>query len=141
MATKPSFSREIGMCFERPDMEEKPATAGFYNERAPERFSKAEGGISESINDDAFSDWIEGETIVLVREKLGKGDCVVLSLASPRRTDRVSGETYRSVFKLIGSALFGKTVTVNTKQGLEMAIDPATEEEIEARIGSAAWIC
>jgi enoyl-[acyl-carrier protein] reductase/trans-2-enoyl-CoA reductase (NAD+) len=132
----------IGIYFERPAMDDRPATAGFYNARALDEFSKAEGQISESINGDAFSDEVKGETIALIRKKLSKVDCVIYSLASPRRTDPVSGEVYKSVLKPIGSVFSGKTVNTDTEQVLEIAIDPATEEEIEATrkvMGGEDW--
>ncbi|MDR2812938.1 MAG: trans-2-enoyl-CoA reductase family protein [Puniceicoccales bacterium] len=132
----------IGIYFERPEMDGKLATAGFYNGRALDEYSRAEGRISESINGDAFSDEIKREAIALVRQKLGKVDCIIYSLASPRRTDPVSGEVYKSVLKPIGSTFLGKTVNTDTEQVLEISIDPATEEEIEATrrvMGGEDW--
>jgi enoyl-[acyl-carrier protein] reductase/trans-2-enoyl-CoA reductase (NAD+) len=132
----------IGVYFEHPEMEGKTASAGFYNAMALDEFAKAEGRIAESINGDAFSDEIKGQTIDLIREKLGKVDCVIYSLASPRRTDPVSGKTYKSVLKPIGAAFSGKTVNTETEQVLEISMDPATEEEIEATckvMGGEDW--
>ncbi|MDR1303560.1 MAG: trans-2-enoyl-CoA reductase family protein [Puniceicoccales bacterium] len=132
----------IGIYFERPEADGKPASAGFYNARALDEFSRAEGYISESINGDAFSDAVKGETIELIRKKFIKIDCVIYSLASPRRTDPLSGETYKSVLKPIGATFSGKTVNTDTEQVLEISIDSATEEEIEATrkvMGGEDW--
>ncbi|MDR0590640.1 MAG: trans-2-enoyl-CoA reductase family protein [Puniceicoccales bacterium] len=132
----------IGVYFERPEMDGKPASAGFYNARALDEFSQAEGYVSESINGDAFSDAVKGEAIELIRKKFGKIDCIIYSLASPRRTDPVSGETYKSVLKPIGAIFSGKTVNTDTEEVLEISIDPATEEEIEATrkvMGGEDW--
>ncbi|MDR1435435.1 MAG: trans-2-enoyl-CoA reductase family protein [Puniceicoccales bacterium] len=132
----------VGVYFERPEMDGKPASAGFYNARALDKFSREEGRLSESVNGDAFSDDIKRKTIALIREKLGKIDGVIYSLASPRRTDPLSGETYKSVLKPIGSAFSGKTVNTDTEQILEISIDPATDGEIEATrkvMGGEDW--
>jgi enoyl-[acyl-carrier protein] reductase/trans-2-enoyl-CoA reductase (NAD+) len=132
----------IGIYFERPEMDGKPASAGFYNVCAFDEFSQADGHISENINGDAFSDAVKGKAIELIRKKFGKIDCIIYSLASPRRTDPVSGETYKSVLKPIGATFFGKTVNTDTERVLEISIDPATEEEIEATckvMGGEDW--
>ncbi|MDR3317569.1 MAG: trans-2-enoyl-CoA reductase family protein [Puniceicoccales bacterium] len=132
----------IGVYFERPEVDGKPASAGFYNARALDKFSQAEGRVSESINGDAFSDEIKQITIEQIQKNLGKVDCIIYSLASPRRTDPLSGETYKSVLKPIGTVFSGKTVNTDTEQVLEISIDPATEEEIEATqkvMGGEDW--
>jgi enoyl-[acyl-carrier protein] reductase/trans-2-enoyl-CoA reductase (NAD+) len=64
------------------------------------------------------------------------------STASPRQTDPVSGETYKSVLKSIGTTLWAKTVNTDTEQVLDIAIDPATDEEIDATckvVGGEDW--
>ncbi|MDR0417852.1 MAG: trans-2-enoyl-CoA reductase family protein [Puniceicoccales bacterium] len=132
----------IGIYFERPEVDNKPGSAGFYNAQALDEFSREEGRLSESINGDAFSDEIKGEAIRYIREKLGQIDCIIYSLASPRRTDPISGKTYKSVLKPIGVSFSGKTVNTDTEQIVEIFIDPATEEEIEATckvMGGEDW--
>ena len=132
----------IGIYFERPENEGKPASAGYYNARALDEFAKKEGHISESINGDAFSDEIKQKTIQLIKEKMGQVDLVIYSLASPRRTDPVSGETYKSVLKPVGESFSGKTVNTDNGQIHEITIEPATEEEIEATkkvMGGEDW--
>ena len=59
-------------------------------------FSNAadEAGLwAKNINGDAFSDEIKEKTID-VKNELGKIDLVIYSLASPRRTDPKTGETF-----------------------------------------------
>lgn len=46
----------LGVFFEKPGSEKKPGTAGWYNAAAFDKFAKAEGLYSRSINGDAFSD-------------------------------------------------------------------------------------
>jgi len=62
-----------------------------------------------TINGDAFSTAIKDQTIAKIKADLGKVDLVVYSLASPRRTDPVTGQVYSSVLKPIGSAHTSKT--------------------------------
>ena len=132
----------LGIYFERPEMDGKPASAGYYNARALDEFARKEGYISESINGDAFSDEIKQKTIQLIKEKMGQVDLIIYSLASPRRTDPVSGETYKSVLKPVGEPFTGKTVNTDNGQIREITIEPATEEEIEATkkvMGGEDW--
>jgi enoyl-[acyl-carrier protein] reductase/trans-2-enoyl-CoA reductase (NAD+) len=132
----------VGVYFERPEVDGKLGSAGFYNARTLDEFSRAEERLSESINGDAFSDAVKEETIALIREKLGQIDCIIYSLASPKRTDPVSGETYKSVLKPIGAPFLGKTVDTDREEVLEITIDPATEKEIEATckvMGGEDW--
>ena len=80
--------------------------------------------------------------IKTIKEKLGKVDCVIYSLASPRRTDPFSGETFKSVLKPIGESFSGKTVNVDTEEIFEASIEPATPEEIKATekvMGGEDW--
>src|SRR5689334_8419591 len=48
----------IGVFFERPALEKRTATAGWYNTAAFENAAHAEGLYAKSINGDAFSDAI-----------------------------------------------------------------------------------
>lgn len=120
----------VGLFFERPGSEDRTASAGWYNTAAFEQAARQAGYIAESINGDAFSNEIKAQTVQLVREKLGKVDMVVYSIASPRRTDPATGETYNSVLKPIGQAYSNKTVNVQTGVVSEVTIEPASEEEI-----------
>lgn len=132
----------IGLFYERPESDGKPGSPGFYNARALDAYVQKEGRISESLNGDAFSDGMKQQTIQLIREKLGKVDLVIYSLASPRRTDPVTGETYKSVLKPIGEAFREKTVNTDTGEVHKIELEPATEEEIEATrkvMGGEDW--
>jgi enoyl-[acyl-carrier protein] reductase/trans-2-enoyl-CoA reductase (NAD+) len=133
----------IGAYFERPEGDGKPASAGFYNAMVFDEFARQEGRISESLNGDAFSDETKQKTIELIRKHFGKVDGIIYSLASPRCTDPVSGEIYKSVLKPIGSTFTGKTINTDTGEVLEVSIDPATEDEIEATrkvMGGDDWM-
>lgn len=135
-------ANSIGVFFERPSEKGKPASAGWYNSHAFKKFAEADGLIAENINSDAFSSEIKEQAIKIIKEKLGQVDCVIYSLASPRRTDPFSGETFKSVLKPIGESFSGKTVNVDTEEVLEASIKPATPEEIKATekvMGGEDW--
>ncbi len=132
----------IGVSYERPASEGRTASAGWYNTVAFEESARAAGYIAESINGDAFSHEIKQETLKLVKEKLGKVDLIVYSVASPRRTHPDTGETFNSVLKPIGQPFSDKTVNTNTGVVSEITLEPATEEEIENTItvmGGEDW--
>lgn len=124
----------LGIYFERPAEGKRTASAGWYNTAAFTRAAREAGLVAENINGDAFSDEIKAEAIARIREKFGKVDLVVYSLAAPRRTDPRTGETHSSVLKPIGKAFSGKTVDANTGTVSEITLEPATEEEIQGTI-------
>ncbi len=132
----------IGVFFERPASGNRTASAGWYNTAAFEKLAKADGLYAKSINGDAFSSEIKQQTIDLIKKDLGKVDMVIYSLASPRRTHPVTGETFNSVIKPIGPAYTSKTVDFHTGLVSETTIEPATEDEIRqtvAVMGGEDW--
>jgi enoyl-[acyl-carrier protein] reductase/trans-2-enoyl-CoA reductase (NAD+) len=88
-----------GVFLEREPTEKRPATAGWYNSIAFEKYARADGMYARSINGDAFSDEIKARTVEALKSGPGPVDLVVYSLASPVRTHPKSGETHRSVLK------------------------------------------
>jgi enoyl-[acyl-carrier protein] reductase/trans-2-enoyl-CoA reductase (NAD+) len=132
----------IGISFERRSEAGKPASAGWYNSIAFKKFADARGLFAENINGDAFSSAVKEQVIDLIKQKLGKIDCIVYSLASPKRTDPFTGEVYKSVLKPIGNAFTGKTLNVDTEEVHEVTIEPASAEEIRATekvMGGEDW--
>ncbi len=121
----------IGVFFERPSLKGKPASAGWYNTVAFESETKAAGIYTKSFNGDAFSNELKKKVVKTIQEDWGKVDCVIYSLASPRRTDPKTEITYRSCLKPIGEAF--SNLTLDTSKGLieTISIGPANEEEIE----------
>lgn len=120
----------LGVFFERPANNGRPASAGWYNSIAFQDAARAEGIYAKSINGDAFSDEIKQQTIDTLKADLGKVDLVVYSLASPRRTDPKDGAVYKSVLKPVGAPFTAKNL--DTDKGLvnDISIDPATEEDL-----------
>lgn len=132
----------IGVFLEKPALKNKTASSGWYNTAAFEEAAHAEGYYAKSINGDAFSQEIKRETAELIKKDLGAVDLVVYSLAAPRRTHPLTGETFSSVLKPIGQTVTSKTLDIHTGEITETTIEPASEEEIKqtvAVMGGEDW--
>jgi len=133
----------LGIFFERPSAKGKPASAGWYNSVAFEKTAHEAGLYAKSINGDAFSNEIKQQTIHQIKADLGKIDLVVYSLASPRRTDPASGETFKSVLKPIGGQPFkNQTLDTDRNEVKDVEIEPATDEETQNTVkvmGGEDW--
>ncbi|MCW3171023.1 enoyl-ACP reductase FabV [Shewanella subflava] len=125
-----SDAATIGVFFEKPSSETKPGTAGWYNSAAFDKFAKAEGLYSKSINCDAFSHEAKQKVIELIKADLGQIDMVVYSLASPVRKMPDTGEVIRSSLKPIGETYSATAVDTNKDTIIETSVEPATEQEI-----------
>jgi enoyl-[acyl-carrier protein] reductase/trans-2-enoyl-CoA reductase (NAD+) len=134
----------VGVSYERPPKEGKPASAGWYNDLAFRRAAQKDGLGAWSINGDAFSQEIKEQTASLIREKLGGGvDLLVYSIASPRRMDPQTGVLHSSVIKPIGKPFVQKTVDFQTGEVSEIRSEPAvSEKEIQDTVkvmGGEDW--
>jgi enoyl-[acyl-carrier protein] reductase/trans-2-enoyl-CoA reductase (NAD+) len=132
----------LGVFFERPSMKGKPASAGWYNSVAFEKAAHEAGLYAKSINGDAFSDEIKAQTIEAIKADLGQVDLVVYSLASPRRTDPKTGETYKSVLKPIGQSFMNRTLDTDKGEVSEVSIEPAEGSEVDDTVkvmGGEDW--
>ncbi|MEZ9197270.1 enoyl-ACP reductase FabV [Shewanella sp. 10N.286.54.B9] len=137
-----SDAATLGVFFEKPSSEKKPGTAGWYNSAAFDKFAKAEGLYSKSINCDAFSHEAKQKAIELIKEDLGQVDMVVYSLASPVRKLPDSGELIRSSLKPIGEPYKATAVDTNKDIIIEASVEPATEQEINDTVtvmGGEDW--
>lgn len=137
-----SGAATIGVFYERPSEEGRPATPGWYNSIGYTRAARAAGLYAENVNGDAFSDDIKRRTLDLIRRDLGEVDLVVYSLASPRRVHPRTGVVHRSVLKPVGVTYTNKTVDTDTGAVSEVTIDSATEAEIAdtiAVMGGEDW--
>ncbi|NLL88240.1 MAG: bifunctional NADH-specific enoyl-ACP reductase/trans-2-enoyl-CoA reductase, partial [Firmicutes bacterium] len=92
----------IGVFYERPAAGTRTASAGWYNTAAFEKEAHRAGLYAKSINGDAFANAVKQETASLIKADLQTVDMVIYSIASPRRTDPVDGQTYASALKPIG---------------------------------------
>lgn len=132
----------FGVFFERPASNGRPASAGYYNAAALEAEAKKAGLYAGSFNGDAFSDEMKEKVVERLKKEMGPVDLVVYSLASPRRTDTRTGETFKSCLKPIGQSFESKTVDTDKNLVHEIGIEPANEEDIHSTIkvmGGEDW--
>lgn len=132
----------IGVFYERPAAGTRTASAGWYNTAAFEKEAHKAGLYAKSINGDAFANAVKQETTSLIKADLQTVDMVIYSIASPRRTDPVDGQTYASALKPIGKPFTGKTVDFHTGEVSTTTIEPAADPEIDATIkvmGGEDW--
>ena len=137
-----SGANTLGVFFEKPPKNNRPASPGWYNSAAFEKEAHKEKLYAKSINGDAFSNEIKEQTIQLIKKDLGKVDLVIYSLASPVRKHPETGIKYKSVLKPIGQKFENKTVDFHTGKISEITIDPATREDIENTVkvmGGEDW--
>ncbi len=135
-------SATLGVFFERPSEEGRPATPGWYNTIAFTHAARAAGLYAKNINGDAFSDEIKKQTLDTIRADLGQVDLVVYSLASPRRTHPKTGAVHKSVLKPVGASYTNKTVDTDKGIVTDITIEPASEAEIadtSAVMGGEDW--
>ena len=124
----------IGVFFEREGNESKSGTPGFYNTAAYHQYALENDLISLNVNGDAYSHTIKEKTLDLIHNRLGQVDLVIYSLASPRRTDPETGETYQSEISPIGESYRGKTIDLNREVVNEVIVEPAQNEGIRGTV-------
>ncbi len=137
-----SDAATIGVFFEKPGEPDKCGTAGWYNTAAFENEALAAGLYAKSFNGDAFSDAMKSEVLAAIRADLGQVDCVIYSLASPRRTHPKTGEVFKSVLKPIGESYTNKNLNTATGVVDEVTIQPAEGDDIAhtvAVMGGEDW--
>ena len=137
-----SGAATLGIFFERPSEEGRPATPGWYNTIAFTKAARAAGIYAKNLNGDAFSDPIKQQALDLIRSDLGQVDLVIYSLASPRRTHPKTGAVHKSCLKPIGAAYTNKTVDTDKGIVSSVTIEPANEQEIAdtvAVMGGEDW--
>ncbi len=137
-----SDASTIGVFFEKPPMEGKTASAGWYNTAAFENEASQAGLYAKSINGDAFSDEIKEQTLALIKADLGQIDLIIYSLATPVRTHPKTGITHRSVLKPIGEKFTNNTVDFHTGKVSEVSIEPCSGDDIENTVivmGGEDW--
>ena len=81
-----SNAATVGVFFERPSEEGRPATPGWYNTIAFTKAARDAGLYAKNFNGDAFSGDLKKQVIDAIKTDLGQVDLIVYSLASPRRT-------------------------------------------------------
>lgn len=132
----------LGVFFERPSTNGKPASAGWYNTVAFEKEAVKRDLYAKSINGDAFSNEIKDKVIETIKKDLGKVDCVIYSLASPKRIDPADGTIYKSCLKPIGASFENISLDTNKGEIQEVSLEPATEDDINQTVkvmGGEDW--
>ncbi len=125
----------VGVFFERAGSGTRSGTPGFYNTAAYHRYAQESGLVSLNINGDAYSHEVKRQTTALVASAMGQVDVVIYSLASPKRTDPDTGETYQSVLRPVGETYAGKTIDLNREVVSEVSVEPAEAEGIRGTVG------
>jgi enoyl-[acyl-carrier protein] reductase / trans-2-enoyl-CoA reductase (NAD+) len=137
-----SDAATIGVFFEKPPVQGKPGSPGWYNSAAFESEAYQAGLYAKSVNGDAFSNEIKRQTLDLIKADLGQVDLVIYSLASPVRLHPVTGVLHRSVLKPIGATYTNKTVDFHTGVVTDISIAPCQDDDIAntvAVMGGEDW--
>lgn len=124
----------FGVFFDRPPTARRPGTAGWYNTAAFEKAASDAGLVSGCYNGDAFSAETKERVIDALKRDFPPVDCVVNSVAAPRRVHPESGKVFNSVLKPIGKAYRSKTLDTGRGEVLGVELPPATPEEVEATV-------
>ena len=123
-------AKTLGVSFEKSPTESKTASAGWYNNKAFEARAEQQGLYAKTLDGDAFSDAMRDQVMDTITADLGQIDLVVYSLASPVRQHPKTDELHRSAIKPLGEVLEIKTVHVEKGEVSNVALEPATEQEI-----------
>ena len=123
-------AKTLGVSFEKSPTESKTASAGWYNNKAFEARAEQQGLYVKTLDGDAFSDAMRDQVMDTIKADLGQIDLVVYSLASPVRQHPKTDELHRSAIKPLGEVLEIKTVHVEKGEVSNVALEPATEQEI-----------
>ncbi len=137
-----SDAATIGVFFEKPPLQGKPGSPGWYNSAAFENEAQKAGLYAKSVNGDAFSNEIKRQTLDLIKADLGQVDLVIYSLASPVRLHPVTGVLHRSVLKPIGATYTNKTVDFHTGIVTDISIAACQDDDIAntvAVMGGEDW--
>ena len=132
----------FGVFFDRPPRGKRSGTAGWYNTAAFEAAAAEAGLQSGCYNGDAFSHEAKERVVEVLKRDFPPVDCVMNSLAAPRRTHPDTGETFTSVLKPIGAPYRSRTLNTDRAQVTDIELEPATREEVDATVavmGGEDW--
>ncbi|MBH0051058.1 enoyl-ACP reductase FabV [Pseudoalteromonas sp. SWYJZ19] len=135
-------AKTLGIFFEKEGTDRKTGSAGWYNTAAFQEAVDEAGLWSKNINGDAFSNEIKQKAIDTIKADLGKVDCIIYSLASPRRTDPNTGEVFSSTLKPIGNAVTTKNLNTSKREIDEITVEAANQDDIDNTIkvmGGEDW--
>ncbi len=124
----------FGVFLDRPPKGRRPGTAGWYNTAAFEEAAEEAGLQSACYNGDAFSHATREAVLAALRRDFPPVDCVVYSLASPRRIHPDTQERFTSVLKPIGQPYRSRTLDTDRGEVTDIELMPATPEEVHATV-------
>jgi enoyl-[acyl-carrier protein] reductase / trans-2-enoyl-CoA reductase (NAD+) len=121
----------VGLCFERPPTERRTATAGWYRTIATAELAAKAGRDWSFVNGDAFADTTKEQVLDLLAERFGGIDYLIYSVAAPRRTDPITGQTHQSVIQSLGAGYSTKTLDVSGDEPAlkEIWVEPGSDTE------------
>ncbi len=137
-----SGAATIGVFFEKASDGKRTATAGWYNSTAFDAAAHKAGLYAKSLNGDAFSDDMRRQVCDLIKKDLGQVDCVIYSLASPRRADPKTGELFKSVLKPKGKPYTNKSIDFEKNEVTTVTLEAATDDEVAQTVkvmGGEDW--
>ncbi|MGI9627494.1 MAG: enoyl-ACP reductase FabV [Longimicrobiales bacterium] len=137
-----SQAATMGVFFDKAPTERRPGTAGWYNTAAFEAAADAEGLLSASLNGDAFSHETKAKVIEVLKDRFPPIDCVVNSLASPRRIHPDTGVAHSSVLKPLGEPYRSQSVNTDTGEVNQVELEPAAGDDVAntvAVMGGEDW--
>ena len=132
----------MGVFFEKSSDGKRTATAGWYNTTGFEAAARKQGLYAKSFNGDAFSDQMRQDVCQAIKSDWGQVDCVIYSLASPRRVDPKTGYIYKSVLKPKGAAYTNKSIDFEGNKVTSVTLETASQQEIDETIkvmGGEDW--
>ena len=132
----------FGVFFDRAPNARRPGTAGWYNTAAFEEAAARTGLKSACYNGDAFSHEAKARVVAALKRDFPPVDCVVNSLAAPRRTHPDTGVRFTSVLKPIGDAYRSKTLNTDKARVTDVELAAATPGEVDATVavmGGEDW--
>lgn len=132
----------FGVFFDRSPTPRRTATAGWYNTAAFEAAAAQAGLKSACWNGDAFSHEAKARVVEALKRDFPPVDCVVNSVAAPRRTHPDTKESFASVLKPIGAPYRSKTLNTDKARVEEVELEPASAEEVDATVavmGGEDW--
>jgi enoyl-[acyl-carrier protein] reductase/trans-2-enoyl-CoA reductase (NAD+) len=131
----------LGVIYDKPPQGSRTGTAGWYNTEAFEECAGDAGLYAKTVNGDAFSADIKEMVTDVIKRDFGTVDCVIYSLAAPRRTYE-DGTVVSSVLKTVDNEYTNKTINPQTAEITKVTVPTATDEEIENTIkvmGGEDW--
>ncbi|MGH3870484.1 MAG: enoyl-[acyl-carrier-protein] reductase FabV [Pseudonocardiaceae bacterium] len=135
----------VGLCYEKSWSARRTATAGWYRTIATAQLAAKARTQMEFVSADCFADATKTEVIDLIARRFGRVDYLIYSVASARRADPVTGNTYRSVIKPVGQVHHTKTLVFDDDGApllREVEVSAATSDDIEATVkvmGGEDW--